>query len=162
MRRLLPAVCPLALIAALAACSRSRDIAPAPTPEATASAAASPSPKGTLAIGEPITQPVVPLGEIAKNPSRFASRVVATTGRVTAVCQEMGCWMELQDDSGQAHVRMHGHTFFVPKTASGHVARVQATIVARPGDRDCEEGAKTSPAKALAKVELDATGVELD
>jgi hypothetical protein len=149
-------------MAALAACSRNRDIGPTPSPALTASAAPAPAPKGTLAIGEPITKPVVPLAEIAKDPSRFASRVVATTGKVTAVCQEMGCWMELQDDSGQAHVRMHGHTFFVPKTASGHVARVQATIVTRPGDHDCEEGAKATPSKALAKVELDATGVELD
>jgi hypothetical protein len=166
MRRLHPAVGSLALLAALAACSRNRDVAPAPVPALNTSgapAAPASASKGTLAIGEPITQPVVPLAEIAKDPSRFASRVVATTGKVTAVCQEMGCWMELRDESGQAHVRMHGHAFFVPKTASGHVARVQATIVARPGEHDCEEGAKSSPpGKAVAKVELDATGVELD
>ena len=66
--------------------------------------------------------------------------------------------MELEDASGSAHVRMHGHTFFVPKTAPGHLARVQATLVKKPagGADDCEEG------KASAKVELDATGVEID
>jgi hypothetical protein len=136
----------------LAACSRRSEEAPAPPP------APSAAPKGTLAIGERITQPLVPLADIAKNPGVYSSRVVATTGKVTAVCQEMGCWMELQDESGRAHVRMHGHSFFVPKTASGHLARVQATVVAAgTSDEDCAEGKSQ-----LAKVQLDATGVELD
>jgi hypothetical protein len=116
-------------------------------------------PKGTLALGERISLPVVPLVEIAKNPSRYENSVVATGGKVTAVCQEMGCWMELQDESGHAHVKMHGHTFFVPKTASGHIARVQAKVLAGSDER-CDES--PPPAHAVAHVELDATGVELD
>jgi hypothetical protein len=72
----------------------------------------------------------------------------------------MGCWMEIQDASGQAHVRMHGHSFFVPKTAAGHVARVQATVV--PGkNEECDEQPPAAAA-TMAKVELDATGIELD
>jgi hypothetical protein len=136
--------------ALVAGCSRHSEESPAPP------SAASATPKGTLDIGERITQPLVPLAEIAKNPGAYSSRLVATTGKVTAVCQEMGCWMELQDDSGRAHVRMHGHNFFVPKTASGHVARVQATVVAGATEEDCAEKSQ------LAKVQLDATGVELD
>ena len=85
---------------------------------------------------------------------------MTTTGKVTAVCQEMGCWMEIRDDAGQAHVRMHGHTFFVPKTASGHMARVQATR--RQGMRTKSAPTKGPANGSLAKVELDATGVELD
>jgi Domain of unknown function (DUF4920) len=132
-------------------CSRGGDPArPAPAPSTTPA-------NGTLLLGERITSPVVPLAEIAKDPARYANRTVATTGKVTAVCQEMGCWMQLEDASGRAHVRMHGHTFFVPKTAPGHIARVQATLVKPTGSaEDCEEG------KASAKLELDATGVEID
>jgi hypothetical protein len=150
MRTLVPG---LALLALLAACSRGSQKAPSP------SASASAPPKGTLAIGERITQPLVQLTDIATNPDRYANRVVATSGTVTAVCQEMGCWMEIRDASGRAHVRMHGHSFYVPKTASGHVARVQATVVpsAAGGDEDCAEGKSQ-----VAKVQLDATGVELD
>jgi len=115
--------------------------------------------KGTLVIGERISQPLVSLADIAKSPDNYANQVVATAGKVTAVCQEMGCWMEMQDASGRAHVRMHGHSFFVPKTASGHMARVLATVLpsASTGqDEDCTEG------KSVAKVQLDATGIELD
>ena len=101
----------------------------------------------------------MPLADIAKDPARYANRTVTTTGKVTAVCQEMGCWMEIRDEAGQAHIRMHGHNFFVPKTASGHVARVQATVV-KGSDEECAE--KGPASGTLAKVELDATGVELD
>jgi hypothetical protein len=124
-----------------------------------AASAAAP-PKGTLLLGARVTSSVVPLSEIAKNPGKYAHQTVATTGKVTAVCQEMGCWMEIRDESGQAHVRMHGHSFFVPKTASGHVARVQATVLTAP-DEECSD--QPPPAdKPLAKVDLEATGVELD
>ena len=146
-----------ALLAAvlLGACSRGS----LPSSSNAATSASGPTTQatpGTLALGERITASWVPLAQIAKDPSAFQGRVIATSGKVTAVCQEMGCWMQLEDASGQAHVRMHGHTFFVPKTAPGHLARVQATIVESAGGaNDCEN------AKA-AKVELDATGIELD
>jgi Domain of unknown function (DUF4920) len=155
----------LALVALLVGCSRAPSSGPDPaaaTPSASAGAGASTGASasataGTLTIGERITSPLVSLADIARDPAKFEGRVIATSGKVTAVCQEMGCWMQLEDASGKAHVRMHGHTFFVPKTASGHLARVQATLVKPAGGADdCEEG------KASAKVELDATGVELD
>jgi hypothetical protein len=73
--------------------------------------------------------------------------------------------MEVKDESGRAHLRMHGHTFFVPRTASGHLARVQATVVGGVGadsaGEDCKEG-RAAAERAMAEVELDATGVELD
>ncbi len=134
----------------LLACSRRQSPSqPAPSNSA---------PAGTLALGERITSPLVALAEIAKDPSRFQDRVIATSGRVTAVCREMGCWMELEDATGRAHIKMHGHAFFVPRTAPGHVARVQATLVKKQAATAdaCEEG------QPSAKVELDATGVEID
>jgi hypothetical protein len=137
-----------------AACSHRSEQSSGPPP------ASSVAHEGTLAIGERINQPLVSLVDIAKSPERYANRVVATTGKVTAVCQEMGCWMEIQDESGRAHIRMHGHSFFVPKTASGHRARVQATVIPSTtgsGGEDCTEGSSQ-----LARVQLDATGVELD
>ena len=145
----------LALLAVplVLACGRHDGGGPAPAASATA--------PGTLLIGARVTSPVVPLSEIAKNPGKYANQTVATTGKVTAVCQEMGCWMELRDEAGQAHVRMHGHSFFVPKTASGHVARVQATVLTKP-DEGCADQPPPSADKPLAKVDLDATGVELD
>ena len=140
-----------------AACSR----APSGGPSPTASASPSALPKGVLALGEPVTRPAVALSDIARNPAAYANTVVTTSGKVTAVCQAMGCWMELQDATGQAHVRMHGHSFYVPKTAAGHLARVQATVLSAPGE-ECLDSPPPAADKPLAKIELDATGVELD
>jgi hypothetical protein len=146
MRRTLPAWLSFLV---LLGCSRASSSQPAPSNSA---------PAGTLALGERITSPLVPLADIARDPAHYRDRVIATSGKVTAVCREMGCWMELEDATGRAHIRMHGHAFFVPRTAPGHLARVQATLVkGAPGaSDDCEEG------QASAKVELDATGVEID
>ena len=151
----------VALLALAAGCSRGAErSASGPVAEPPTGAAASTgASKGTLALGERITLPLVPLTEIASSPARFENRTVTTSGTVTAVCQEMGCWMELRDQSGVAHIRMHGHSFFVPKTSAGHVARVQANVL----PRDTEECAESpSPEHGVAKVELDATGVEID
>jgi Domain of unknown function (DUF4920) len=152
----LPAIASvLAGLAGLAlGCGRSD----APSPVATASSAA-PIPSGTLLLGERISTPIVSLADIAAHPAQFQNHVIATTGKVTSVCQERGCWMEIADASGQAHVRMHGHSFFVPKTSSGHVARVQATVLSAPGET-CADS--PPPGKTVAQIELDATGIELD
>jgi hypothetical protein len=151
IERLVPAWLVLA-----AACSHgSQDSAAGHTP-------APPAPPGVV-LGERVTGPDVPLATIAKDPARYRGQVVATRGNVTAVCREMGCWMEIGDASSHAHVRIHGHSFFVPKTAPGHQARVQAVVLgsdapAAASDLDCEE----STQKATSKVELEATGVEID
>ena len=88
--------------------------------------------------------------------------------------------MEIKDDAGEAHVKMAGHAFFVPRTASGKRAKVSGTLV-RAGDEGaaCEEakgqggqgghgGAGGCKAEAeqqlgrpLAKLELVADGVEI-
>ena len=140
----------------------------------TAAAPAATTPAGSASpatFGEKITASIVPLAEIAAHPSRFENEVVATSGKVTAVCQERGCWMELADASGRAHVRMHGHSFFVPRTAPGHTARVQARLVPARAGMNCENPAQGAPMdcentekdpSGTARVELDATGVEID
>jgi hypothetical protein len=129
----------------------------APTPAGAATTLAS------LHLGEPISAPDAKLSDVASHFADYKGKTFATTGVVTAVCQEMGCWMEIKDDTGQAHIRMHGHSFFVPKTASGHHARVQATLVpTKESETDCTEEAAKQMGHPVAKVELDATGVELD
>src|SRR4051794_19224461 len=86
-------------------------------------ASALPGPKvadGTVKLGAPITATEsVPLSRLMHEVKTFAKHTVKTEGKVTAVCQAMGCWMEIADAETQAHIRMSGHRFFVPKDASG-------------------------------------------
>ena len=115
--------------------------APVPPPEGA---------QGALRLGAPIESSVdkVALADIAKNPNAFVGKKFATTGTVTAVCQHMGCWMEIKDDAGEAHIKMAGHAFFVPKTASGHKARVLATLVKSDEDPPCADEAHGKMAAA--------------
>jgi hypothetical protein len=130
----------------------------APGPPATASAASPPAVTAAAkAFGQPIgVTATTSLADIARAPAAFKGKVVATEGTVTRVCQERGCWMAIKDQSGTATVRMHGHAFFVPTTSSGKHARVQGTVVLMKDGHECDE------MEALdAKLELDATGIEL-
>jgi hypothetical protein len=152
----------LACVIFLSACNTAPP-APSAEPAVPPKPAAAPAPApaaSVVKLGEAISAPEVALADVAKDPSGFADRAFTTHGTVTAVCQEMGCWMEIKDASTGAHLRMHGHSFFVPKSASGRPARVQATLVANGAAKSCNE-AECAP-KNLALLQLDATGVELD
>jgi hypothetical protein len=187
----------VSLVLALAACDTgskstspapSNAPAPAPAPSATTSSTA--SSEGALRLGAPIEDSAqkVALADIAKQPNAYLGKTFATTGTVTAVCQHMGCWMEIKDDASEAHIKMAGHAFFVPKTASGRKARVLAQLVkaeeqkgacegeghegmaaaasggngAKGGEKKgCRAEAEAQLGRPLAKLELVAQGVEL-
>jgi hypothetical protein len=163
----------LALSFTTLACGRAPEsIAAAPesrAPSADLTTARSPSatpPKAPLSqktfgasIGEKIT---TPLSSIVEDASKFIDRTVRTEGTVTAVCKSMGCWMEIGDDSGQVHVKMAGHSFFVPKTSSGRRAIVEGKVIA-PDGVTCGDSCRSHAAPGtgkMAAIELMATGVE--
>jgi Domain of unknown function (DUF4920) len=132
-------------------------------------------PAQVLGQGVPKELAVIALGELAKDPKPFMGKDVVVTGKVDAVCQHMGCWMTLKDANGEAFIRMAGHAFFIPKTASGKTARVHATLVdldevkaakggaCADGEKQmgCKDEAEKQTGKPLAKLELEAKGVEL-
>ena len=103
------------------------------------------------------------LSSLVSEPSRFSAKTVRTEGVVSAVCQSMGCWMEITDESGQAHIKMAGHSFFIPKEASGHRAVVQGKLLAAAGPacgaNDCNP-ANMPNANKGEQAQIEATGVE--
>jgi hypothetical protein len=157
------------LAAAFAAIAcKSGDPRPAPKAGATASAApsaalaaAAPTAAAPTQFGAPLGKsPVVSLADIVHESGKYARTMVKTEGKVTAVCQAAGCWMQLSDANGEAHVRMGGHSFFVPKSAAGRRAIVEGTVLPKPDNGECEQEALEATGRTV-KVELDATGVEL-
>jgi len=188
---------PAALVVLLAACNMGGKEVPepaqpekAPAPPAKTAAGTQPAQpaEGALRLGAAIEASAqkVALADVAKNPNAFVGKTFATTGTVTAVCQHMGCWMEIKDEASQAHIKMAGHAFFVPRTANGRKARVLATLVkggeepacdnpdhdkmAAAGGaggagekkgKGCRAEAEAQLGRPLAKLELVAQGVEL-
>ena len=107
--------------------------------------------------------PEVTLAEVLSAPSKYADKTVRLSGKITAVCQGMGCWLQLADGSGEpgaAHVKLRGHSFFVPKDAAGQNATVEGRVLPVPDEGHCEEEAKEQTG-VVAKVELEASGVEI-
>lgn len=163
----------LSLLVLVSGCDTGAAPAPPPTPAPTVTAKTTSAERFGTAIDEGAQK--VSLVDVAKNPDAFAGKTFATTGTVTAVCQHRGCWMEIKDDAGEAHIKMAGHAFFVPRTASGKKARVLATLVKSEnegscGDHESGDHAKGKGCKAeaeaqlgrpLAKLELVAKGVEI-
>jgi len=116
-------------------------------------------------FGNAITETsVTPLNALVQDPSRFNDKTVRTEGTVTAVCQSKGCWMQIADESGTAHVKFAGYSFFVPREASGHRAVIQGKLLKNEAD-ECaaKDGCREKSEKetgAVAKLEFEATGVE--
>lgn len=52
---------------------------------------------------------------------------VKIKGKVTEVCQEMGCWIKVQSTNGEMTVRMKDHKFFVPVILSGKTIVIDGT-----------------------------------
>jgi hypothetical protein len=163
----------VALSGLVSACDMGSSARPEPKPMTTSSPVTASSEKFGTAI-DPKAQEVA-LADVAKDPAKYTDKTFATTGTVTAVCQHRGCWMEIKDDAGEAHIKMAGHAFFVPRTASGKKARVLATLVKSEAEGSCgdhaagdhEKGkgckaeAEAQLGRPLAKLELVAKGVEL-
>lgn len=78
----------------------------------------------------------------------------AWSGRITQVCQKMGCWLVLTGE-GDRHARvfMHDHAYSVPKDASGR-AIVYGTLSEKQLDAKEVQHLKDDGAKAPAEREL--------
>lgn len=115
-------------------------------------------------FGQPVTETkATTLTDLVKEPGKFSDQTVRTEGVVSAVCKSMGCWMEIADSSGQAHIKMAGHSFFVPRDASGHRAVIQGKVMPSNADKGqcgADDGCGQGASSKLAKVEIEATGIE--
>jgi hypothetical protein len=75
----------------------------------------------------------VAASEVAEAPDDHLDQTVTVKGRVTQVCQKMGCWLVL--DTGAAPIRVHvarsesdEYAFTVPTDISGAQATVRGTL----------------------------------
>lgn len=62
----------------------------------------------------------VSIDTLMANPAEHLGKAAAFSGRITQVCQKMGCWLVLTgEEGGFARVAMRDHAYSVPKDASG-------------------------------------------
>lgn len=82
-------------------------------------------------LGAPLTiKEQTPIADLMAKPVRFVGRTVQVKGKVTDVCQKMGCWMMLTDTATGAKVRIKvddGEMVF-PKDSVGKIAIAEGTF----------------------------------
>ncbi len=74
-----------------------------------------------LKIGEPLkAKRTVALADLAAKPDAYVGKTFQVRGKITEVCQVMGCWVMLTDDKGsRMRIQMQEGKVAFPKDAAG-------------------------------------------
>src|SRR5262245_48614011 len=60
----------------------------------------------------------IPVAALLAAPEPYLGQRIKCEGKVARVCQNAGCWLELQaEQGGGLRVPMAGHAFFIPQDA---------------------------------------------
>lgn len=83
-----------------------------------------------LKIGAPLTkQPVVSIADLAGKPEAYVGKSFQVKGKITEVCQVMGCWVMLTDGKGSMmRVQMEDGKVAFPKDAAGRSAVAEGVL----------------------------------
>ena len=65
------------------------------------------------------------------NPDDYVGKTVRVTGKVSDVCQKMGCWMVITDADQHMRITTKDHKFFVAKDGAGATCDLEGTVVKR-------------------------------
>ncbi|MGH9658331.1 MAG: DUF4920 domain-containing protein [Bryobacteraceae bacterium] len=118
-----------------------------------------------LRLGKPLALDApTPIEKISAEPERYVGRAVQVKGKVTEVCEMMGCWMNLAAAGGSMRIKVNDGDIVFPKTAIGKTATAEGKLVrldltreqaiARARHEADEQGRKFDPAsvKGPAKI----------
>ena len=77
-----------------------------------------------LTVKEPLT-----VAAVLAKPADYVGKTIAVKGNIAAVCQEMGCWMELSNDAGQMiKVKVEDGEIVFPKDGAGKMAIAEGKL----------------------------------
>jgi hypothetical protein len=86
--------------------------------------------------GEPYGEPLIltevtPIPEILAQPKSYVGKRVLVEGTVVAVCEQKGCWMDLESGSDQIQVKVDDDVIVFPVSARGSTALVEGIVEER-------------------------------
>jgi hypothetical protein len=119
-----------------------------------------------IKLGKPLTvKDPLPLATLLAKPADYVGKTVQVKGKITEVCQMMGCWMDLTDDGGRKlRIKVKDGEIEFPKDSAGKTAvaegrfdkidltKEQAT--ARAEEEAKESGRKFDPASVKGPVTI--------
>jgi hypothetical protein len=119
-----------------------------------------------IKLGKPLTvKDPLPLATLLAKPADYVGKTVQVKGKITEVCQMMGCWMDLTDDSGQKiRIKVKDGEIEFPKDAAGKLAVAEGRFdkielskeqaSARAEEEAKEAGRKFDPASVKGPVTI--------
>ena len=119
-----------------------------------------------LKLGKPLTlKDATPLATLLDKPAAYVGKTVQVKGKIAAVCQMMGCWMDLTNDDGRAlRIKVNDGEIEFPKDASGKMAvaegrfdkleLTQKQAAARAEEEAKESGRKFDPASVKGPMTI--------
>jgi hypothetical protein len=90
-------------------------------------------------LGKPLQlKNSVPIEQLVAEPDKYAGQTVRVKGKVTEVCQMMGCWMQLVDpESGKSvRIKVNDGEIVFPKEAVGRMATAEGKFARIPLTRE--------------------------
>ena len=86
---------------------------------------------GPRDYGKAVTlEEVTSISDILNDPEAYHDKVVRVEGKVTEVCQQMGCWFKIADGSQQIMIdlEMRPDSYTIPKRSKGKQTVVQGRV----------------------------------
>ncbi len=78
----------------------------------------------TLTLAQP-----TPIRTLLAKPAPYVGKIVQVKGKITEVCEMMGCWMSLADSDQSLRVKVDDGDIVFPKTAVGRQAIAEGKFV---------------------------------
>jgi hypothetical protein len=119
-----------------------------------------------LKLGKPLTQKEpLPLATVLAKPADYVGKTVQVKGKITEVCEMMGCWIDLTNDAGQRlRIKVNDGEIEFPKDSAGKTAvaegrfdKIELTkeqAVARAEEEAKDKGKTFDPASVKSGVTI--------
>jgi hypothetical protein len=131
---------------------------------------------GAEKFGKGLTlKETTPLETILSSPDNFVGKTVQVKGKVTEVCQMMGCWLQVQDGDKMVRFKVKDGEIMFPKNAAGRTVVAEGTLkkielnhqqaIAHAKHEADERGQKFDPAKiktGMTMYQIQGTGAILE
>ena len=81
-------------------------------------------------LGNPLTlEEPTPIPRVLSEPSAYVGKTLQVKGKVTAVCEMMGCWMNLVDSGKSLRIKVRDGEIVFPQESVGKLAIAEGKLV---------------------------------
>ena len=100
----------------------------------------------------------IPAGTVLTNPDEYVGKTIRVTGKVSDVCQKMGCWMVITDADQHMRITTKDHKFFVAKDGAGAMCDLEGTVVKREANPERTAHYKSEQSEGAPMPEAEEAG----